>query len=144
MLSSRLRNILATPSPPFPAGFITLQLYPFIPLSLPGCSYAVQQAPHREGFPPPDVQRRSGECQWFWLNPITLVRSIWVLNQAKPHPRGLKSSPTWGWQPRDCAPLCDMSSTERGGGNASEELNESSPAPGNYALPGREEAGAEL
>lgn len=44
MLSSCVGNISATPSPAFPAGFIILQLYSFIPLSLPGCSYTVQQA----------------------------------------------------------------------------------------------------
>lgn len=61
MLSSRVGNISATPSPPFPTGFITLQLLSFIPLSLPGCSYAAQRARCREGFPAPDVQRYLGE-----------------------------------------------------------------------------------
>lgn len=146
MLSSRIGNISATPSPPFPTGFITLQLYSFIPHSLPGCSYAVQQARCREGFPAPDVQRYLGEYRWFWLNPIASVRSIGVLNQAKPCPRGLESSSTWAASrvtERRCVPS-DMSSMKRGGGNLSKELNEFAPAPSNYAPPGKGEAGEEL
>lgn len=63
MLSSWIHRIPATRSPLFPTGFITLQLPSFIPLSVPGWSFAVPPAQRWEGFPAPDVQRYLGEYQ---------------------------------------------------------------------------------
>lgn len=86
--------------------------------------------------------RYLGEHQRFWLKPAAPIWNIWVPNEAKPHPGGLGSSSTWGRVTERREPS-DSGDIRRGGGSPSQELNEFTPAPGNYA-PGKGEAGEEL